>query len=67
MYCNVYMLVRHCGCLVMGSSLNPGLNIIKTLVPRHSCLMPGDEYSTILKVFAHDEAPGFELSAALES
>ena len=43
----------------MGSSLNPGLNII------NSCLMPDDEYSTILKAFAHDEAPEFELSAAL--
>ena len=49
------------------ASLNPGLNIIKTLVPRHSCLVPDDEYSTILKAFAHDKAPEFELSAALES
>ena len=29
--------------------------------------MPDDEYSTILKAFAHDEAPEFELIAVLES
>ena len=51
----------------MGSSLNPGSNIIKTLVHRRSCLMPDDEYSAILKAFAHDEAPEFELIAVLES
>ena len=43
-----------------------GLNIIKTPVPRHAACMPDDEYSTILKAFADDEAPEFELSAALE-
>ena len=50
----------------VGSSLNPGLHIIKTLVPRHAACMPDDEYSTILKAFAHDGASEFELSAALE-
>ena len=51
--------IEHAWSWVQG--LNPGLNII------NSCLVPDDEYSTILKAFTHDEAPEFELSAALES
>ena len=55
--------------LSCGSTLNPGLNIIKTVLPRHACLWGwwwvfSFVYS-ILKAFVDDElAPAFALSAA---